>query len=166
MKNSNIFSFLISCLLIYLLIRWFLLLYFNIFSDDNSANINTPISNNKTISNEINNNKCLFNWTEIEKPLHSSCTKNDENIAWKCDSWYYEKDNYCWCSSSEFNCLDIDVSEDIILKMEKLKIKIDNTKIDEYNQTSMDYYNSLITEYNDLVKIKNKFLNENCNCEF
>lgn len=130
-------------------------------------NYDTPTTtfNKVDTITKTSNNKCIFNWKEIEKPLHSSCVKNDRFNAWKCDIWYYEKNNYCWCTSMQYSCNSFVSTVTIDNKIDELEIKINNTYVDRYSQKSIDNYNWLISKSNNLITKRNKILNDNCTCK-
>ena len=117
------------------------------------------------IENKCWSNKCEFNWKCVDKAINSRCVENDVNNAWKCDLWYYEKNNYCWCASWQYSCNSFVDTSSIDFEIEELKKKIDNTYVDQYSKSSVNNYNWLIGKSNNLMTKRNKILNDKCSCK-
>ena len=161
---------------------WFILMFIwiifiiSIFSDNSSNNTNTTSSNNTDYSNRINtansnntinnnSNKCLLNWIEYTKPNNSSCITWDKYNAWKCNTWYTEKNNYCWCNSWNYNCpIYLDTS-DLDNRIAKLEKEVNSMYVNQYSDSSVNNYNSKVNSMNKLIEERNKKLNDNCSCQ-
>lgn len=124
----------------------------------------SSVQNEAIITNQNKITSCTFNWKIIIKPNNSYCITDDNNNAWKCGTWYYEKDSQCWCSSWEYSCYnnkELDV-------MEKKRIELENEInkwVNENSNESINRYNNLVSESNQLSKSMNKLMNDTCICK-
>lgn len=165
------------------LIFFWIIILISIFSDDSSdsSNYSSSSYNNSNYSSNVNdidigitssntiwNNSsktCVLNWVSYTKPSNAYCTVNDKYNAWKCNTWYTEKNNYCWCTSWNYSCptyLDTSYLDNRIDILEK---EINNMYVNQYSDSSVNNYNYKVNTMNKLIEEQNKKLNESCSCK-
>jgi len=111
-----------------------------------NSNIDTNYSNTIKTTTSNTSNKCLFNWVEYTKPSNAHCVPEDKYNAWKCDSWYNEKNNYCWCTSWNYSCPTYLNTTTLDNQIDTLQREINNMYVNQYSDSSVNNYNSKVTK--------------------